>query len=60
MLHWLVGRNFLLRDFGSYGTILMKVCVVVTAVMVILLRDYLRCKIIFMTCLITLQFSPNA
>jgi hypothetical protein len=37
---WLVCDHLLLRDFGSYGIILMNLCVVITVAVVMLLRDF--------------------
>jgi hypothetical protein len=36
----IVGDYLLLRDFGSYGIIIMNVCVVITVAMVMLLREF--------------------
>jgi hypothetical protein len=44
---WLVGDYFLLTDFKPYVILFMKVCIIITVAIVILLRDFGTCGIIF-------------
>jgi hypothetical protein len=54
---WLVGDRLLLRDFGPYGIMFMKLCVVITVGMANLLWNFGYCGIIFVAVFGTLDFA---